>query len=50
MGSQLGENEGVMEAMLSEARDGDGEIPAALKEQIVIEHGPLMVEAGMLAE
>jgi len=42
MGSQLGENEGVMEAMLSEARDGDGEIPAALKEQIVIEHGPLI--------
>ena len=36
------ENEGTMEALMREARENHGEIPADLKEQIVLEHSPLI--------
>ncbi len=36
------ENEGTMEALMQEAREAHGEIPADLKEQIVLEHSPLI--------
>jgi len=36
------ENEGTMEALMRDAREKQGEIPADLKEQIVLEHSPLI--------